>query len=140
MAALLEESPVKVKRNNPITKSKLTVKQAVFVKEYIKSNGNGTQSALKAYKTTDYNTAHVIAAENILKPTVKEAIEAACGRLQLTPDRVLGRLNAVMDQDERTVAAAQVINQMTGWIAPTKQDLTFRVGAPEHGIVGGYCE
>ena len=58
-------------------KGELTIKQQKFIKEYIASDGNGTQSALKAYNTTDNNVAHNIASENLQKPTVREAIEKA---------------------------------------------------------------
>ena len=61
---------------------KLTRKQARFVDEYIET-GNGTQSALSVYDTEDYNTAHVIASENLQKPTVQQAIAE-----RLTPELV----------------------------------------------------
>lgn len=54
---------------------KLSRKQKIFVKEYLET-GNGVQSALKAYDTKDYNTANVIAVENLQKPTVKEYLES----------------------------------------------------------------
>ena len=71
-------------------KGELTIKQQKFIKEYIASDGNGTQAALKAYNTTDNNVAHNIASENLQKPTVREAIEKALVRLKITPDYVLG--------------------------------------------------
>jgi len=54
---------------------KLTKKQKDFAKEYLET-GNGVQSALKAYDTTDYKTASVIAHENLEKPRVKEYLES----------------------------------------------------------------
>lgn len=53
----------------------LTKKQQVFVKEYIET-GNGTQSALKAYDTTDEVTAASIAHENLNKPQIVDAIKS----------------------------------------------------------------
>jgi predicted RNA-binding protein with PUA domain len=64
--------PVRIPR--ALTKPKLTRKQAIFVDEYIKTE-NGTQSALKAYDTTNPTTASVIAVENLSKPIVIEVIE-----------------------------------------------------------------
>ena len=54
----------------------LTKKQKGFVKDYLET-GNGVQAALNNYDTDDYNTAAVIAHENLKKPNVKSAIEEA---------------------------------------------------------------
>lgn len=54
----------------------LTRKESGFVKDYIET-GNGVQSALKNYDTKDYNTAGVIAHENLNKPKIQNAIHAA---------------------------------------------------------------
>lgn len=53
----------------------LTKKQKGFVKDYLET-GNGTQSALKNYDTTDYKTASVIATENLEKPRVIAYLES----------------------------------------------------------------
>jgi phage terminase small subunit len=55
-------------------KKKLTLKQAKFTKEYLKS-GNGTQAAIKAGYSK--NSAHDIASENLRKPEIKEAVASA---------------------------------------------------------------
>lgn len=125
-------------RDNPITRSKLTTKQANFVKEYVKNGGNGTQAVLNSYNTDDYNSAHSIACENLQKLTIVEQIHEAAARINLTPQKVLGRLSHVLEQDQRTVAAAQVINDMCGWKAPTKIDNVHRLGAPEDEILGHF--
>lgn len=54
---------------------KLTKKQKAFAKEYLET-GNGRQSALKVYDTTDPNTAAVIASENINKPNIQAYLES----------------------------------------------------------------
>lgn len=56
-------------------KPRLTKKQKDFAKAYLET-GNGTQSALKAYDTTDPNTANQIALDNLQKPTVKQYLES----------------------------------------------------------------
>lgn len=54
-------------------KRRLSKKQRGFVKDYTLTE-NGTQSALKNYDTTDYQTAASIANENLNKPEIIEAI------------------------------------------------------------------
>lgn len=103
------------RRKNLITNSKLTVKQAKFVKEYISSNGNATQAAAKSYDTTDYATQRMIGCDNLTKPNVIFEIRQAAADLNLTPKRVLSRLNHILDDDDKVVAAANVIINMTGW-------------------------
>jgi phage terminase small subunit len=55
--------------------TKLTKKQKGFVKDYLET-GNGVESALRNYDTTDYNTANVIAVENLQKPTIIEYLNS----------------------------------------------------------------
>lgn len=52
----------------------LTKKQRGFVKDYA-ATGNGVKAALNNYDTEDYNTANVIAVENLQKPTVVNALQ-----------------------------------------------------------------
>ena len=54
-------------------KKKLTIKQTKFVKHYVKT-GNGTESALIAYDTSNPEVANSIAVENLQKPSVQEAV------------------------------------------------------------------
>lgn len=56
-------------------RKKLTMKQELFAQKYVESHGNGTQSALEVYDTTDDKTAQVIASENLSKPIVNERIQ-----------------------------------------------------------------
>ena len=53
----------------------LRPKQKKFADEYLRT-WNWTKSALATYNTTDYNTAHAIASENLQKPTIREYIES----------------------------------------------------------------
>ena len=63
------------KKKKPTSKGKkITKKQKDFADEYLKT-GNGTQSALKAYDTTDAHTAGSIAIENLEKPVVINYIQ-----------------------------------------------------------------
>ena len=68
---------------------KLTKKQRIFVKEYIKDE-NGTQSALKAYDTKSENVANVIAVENLRKPMIVEVLKNLAERI---PDELLEKVH-----------------------------------------------
>lgn len=65
---------------------KLTVKQTKFVKAYVANDGNGTKAALETYDTTEPTVANAIAVENLLKPSIKEAIENALIKHEITMD------------------------------------------------------
>jgi phage terminase small subunit len=68
-------------------RTKLTPKQAKFVKAKIEGK-SGVQAALEAYDTTDINTANQIAIDNLQKPTIKNAIDAAYTRQGITADSI----------------------------------------------------
>ena len=73
--------------------SELTPKQAMFVKEYL-IDLNGTQAAIRAGYSP--SSAYSIAEENMRKPEVAEAIQAAMDqrgkRTGITADRVLAEI------------------------------------------------
>ncbi len=60
----------------PKKKRRLSKKQRGFIKDYI-ATGNGTQAALENYDVTTTHSATVIASENLTKPEIINAIEAA---------------------------------------------------------------
>lgn len=66
----MEQTKVKKKY-----KPRLTKKEKGFADNFIES-GNGVQSALKVYDTTDYSTAASISSENLNKPKVKAYLES----------------------------------------------------------------
>lgn len=80
-------------------KPRLTMKQKIFVDEYIKSKGNGTQSALKAYDTTDKVTASVIATENLKKVSVSEELERILTREELSLNTFTTKLSDVIQSE-----------------------------------------
>ena len=60
----------------------LTHKQSLFVKHYLANGGNGTQAARDAgYKGND-NTLRVVAAENLAKPNIADAIAVQTQSIQ----------------------------------------------------------
>lgn len=69
--------------------NKLTPKQAKFVKEYIKNDGNGTKAALKAYNAKNEHTATVIASENLTKPDIQRALLKAAERMGVTEELIM---------------------------------------------------
>jgi phage terminase small subunit len=81
----------------PVKKRRLTIKQQKFVKEYVRNDGNGTQAALATYNTNDENTAHAIASENLQKPTIREKVDEALVKLQITPEWVLNNHKTIAE-------------------------------------------
>ncbi len=70
---------------------KLSLKQKRFADEYLKE-ANGTQSALKAYETTDHVTAGAIAYENLRKPQIQNYIARILKVKDLKPELILETL------------------------------------------------
>lgn len=64
----------------------LTIKQKKFVKEYVKRDGNGTKAALAVYNTTSEDVARSISSENLAKPSIREEIDKALMRHEITMD------------------------------------------------------
>jgi hypothetical protein len=90
-------------------KPKLTKKQADFVREYVRT-GNGTQAALKAYDIESpqpHSVASVIAAENLVKPSVAQAIEieqetlkSALIKQGITPEKIAEKIEVLLNATE----------------------------------------
>ena len=78
----------------------MTLKQRKFVKGYIKNGGNATQAALSVYDTEDYQTAGMIASENLKKPKLKQAIEEALIKLKITPEYMLNSFNSLYENNK----------------------------------------
>lgn len=131
-----------ITQDHPMTGSKLTPKQATFVKEYVKNGGDGTKAALIAYDTNGENSAHSIAYSNLRKVTIKEEIEAAARSLRLTPQRILGSLDRGLDNENPMAVAtsARVITEITGWKAPDRQEITHKLGSDEQQAMGNYLD
>lgn len=67
--------------------SRLTAKEIKFLKE-LASGKSATDAALAAYDTTSYGTAASIASENLKKPKLRDALEAAYDAVGLTPQAI----------------------------------------------------
>lgn len=68
---------------------KLTVKQTKFVKAYVANDGNGQEAAKAAYNVANNNSARQIASETLTKPNVKEAIDSALAKHNITIDAAI---------------------------------------------------
>lgn len=71
------------------------MKQRLFVKEYIKNNGNGTQAVLKSYNTTDPKTASVMAPELLANPSVREQLDKALAKEKAKLDSVVDNITSI---------------------------------------------
>lgn len=83
-------------------KPKLTPKQAKFVRGIAEGKTN-TQAVIEAYdiESKDIeNVASSIAAENLRKPTIQDAIEIARVKLNLTPERALKPIDDALNDDD----------------------------------------
>lgn len=90
-----------MRKRKPLTRQpKLTVKQKRFVAEYL-IDGNGTRAAIRAGYSA--KTAGAIATENLTKPLIKAAVDAAAAertkRAQIDADWVLRRLSEEANAD-----------------------------------------
>jgi phage terminase small subunit len=92
-----------IRRDRTLTnKPKLTQKQAKFVKGIAEGKTN-TQAAIDAYEIESLDKDNVgssIAAENLRKPTIQEAIELARVKLNITPERVLKPIDDALNSDD----------------------------------------
>ena len=104
-----------------MAQKKLTVKQTKFVKEYVKNDGNGTKAALASYDTKDYETANAIAVENLQKPSIKQAIEQALEKHEITMDA------AVKPIADGLKASREI--EINGEVVATQPDHSIRLKA-----------
>lgn len=104
----------------------LTKKQAEFVKEYL-DTGNGVQSALKAYNTTDYSTAGNIASENLNKPKIVEYLTSQAEKVASNMVRLA--LNAERESDQ--ISAGKDVLDRAGYKPVDKQETKVEVAIPD---------
>ena len=106
-----------VKKPSKDGNKKLTPKQMLFVKEYL-IDLNATQAAIRAGYSE--KTAAVIAAENLIKPNIAEAIQTGMNerikRTEVTADYVL---NTIVDTVERCRQAVPVYEKRDGKMEAT---------------------
>lgn len=89
-----------------LTKSGLTPTQENFAQWYVALNANGTQAALKAFNTNDYQTARALSVEYLQKPHVLARVKQLWNEQQElnnqipAKDRIINQLNKLAYQSE----------------------------------------
>jgi phage terminase small subunit len=82
-----------------MSKPKLTVKQAKFVKA--KAEGKtGVEAAMIAYDTTDVRTAAAISSENLTKPNIQEVLNNAMEKAGITVEAAIAPIGEALRNDE----------------------------------------
>lgn len=98
---------------------KLTKKARGFVND-IADGATGVEAALKNYDTKDYNTASVIASENLRKPNIIAELQKL-GFDSNNAKRVVAEImNKTHAEDRDRLKAAEIIFKVTGDFAPEK--------------------
>jgi len=67
----------------------LTIKQTKFVKAYVATDGNGQEAAKIAYNSSSDNVARSTASQALTKVNVRQAIDAALKRHNITLDAAM---------------------------------------------------
>lgn len=111
----------------------LTYKQKEFVTQYAKTK-NGTRSAMKAYdiKNNNKNTAHVIASENLRKPTVINALQKALNKAKYNP---VTSINALQENERAgigkkvsasdSIRASELLLKLSGMVIERSQQMSI---------------
>lgn len=76
---------------------KLTKKQRGFVKDYLETD-NATEAAERNYEVKNRNVANAIGAENLAKPSVKQAIESLANRIP--DDKIIEKHLSLFEQKQ----------------------------------------
>lgn len=90
-------------------RKRLSVKQRIFAEEFVKTKGNGTQSALKAYDTTKPEVANAIAVENLQKPLIRLEIEHLLKQNDIDITEILGIHRRNMNQDKHLPTSQKAV-------------------------------
>lgn len=98
---------------------KITKKQKEFADEYLET-GNGVKAALKAYGTDDYNTAGVIAHENLNKPKIIEYFESVSSNVAAN----MYKLALSAESEQVQVSAGKDVLDRAGYKPVDRKDIT----------------
>ena len=100
-------SPLRPKRNG--VKRSPTPKQKLFAREYAKTL-NGTQSALKAYNTTNPKSASVMAVDTLAIPSVRKEIETLLRKNNIEVSEVFSIHRRNMLQDKHLPTSQKAVD------------------------------
>ena|SRR3990167_472505 len=93
-----------------VLRTRATLKQKGFVRDYLKER-NGTKAALMNYDTKDYNTANVIAVENLQKPLIKTMMEEALEGVGLTKEKIAKGIEEASMANNPIVFEGEVVSE-----------------------------
>ena len=112
----------------------LSAKHKAFCDEYLANGMNATQAYKSVYKTND-KVSEASASRLLLNVKVKEYIqeqqETTAQRLQITKEELLNDLVEIKNnnkgvRDGIAMKAIEIINKMSGFDAPIKQDINIQ--------------
>jgi hypothetical protein len=111
----------------PKKRRELTIKERRFVNEYLKS-GNATQSVIRA----GYEIQHPRQAGYELKnrENIKEQIDIALTKLDITPDKLLMILQQIGDKGENDIAKLNTVKylfELMGWDKEKAQKVAQKI-------------
>lgn len=110
-------------------KPKLTPKQAKFV-EGIAKGKNQTQAALEAYDVSNYETAAVIATENINKPNVKAALEPILAKHNISLETAIAPIGKALQATKVVITG----NDKDGHFAEVVEDLEMQLKGSDRAL------
>jgi len=99
-----------------------TLKQSLFVENYLSNGGNATQAAAQAGYAGDNNTLRAIASENLTKPNIRGRIRERVAEAKVEADEVIGTLVSQMRADiaeilpDNPIVAAASARGVSHWI------------------------
>lgn len=79
-------------------KRQLTIKEKIFIKEMVKTKGNKTESAIRAFNTKKRYNAMQIGKRVVKRPVVKQALEEAFKHSGITIDYLLDKEKEIIEQ------------------------------------------
>lgn len=112
----------------------LSAKHKAFCDEYLANGMNATQAYKSIYKTND-KVSEASASRLLLNVKLKEYIqeqqETTAQRLQITKEELLNDLVEIKNnnkgiRDGVAMKAIEIINKMSGFDAPIKQDINIQ--------------
>ncbi len=112
---------------------KLSAKHQAFCDEYLANGMNATQAYKSAYKVSD--TVAGPSGDRLLKNVkiqtyIRQQQETTSNRLNITKEQLLLDLEDIKNRnkgvrDATAMKAIEIINKMSGFDAPIKQDITI---------------
>ena len=111
----------------------LSAKHKAFCDEYLSNGMNATQAYKSVYKTNDKvaGASGGRLLENVkIREYIQQQQETTANRLNITKERLLLDLEDIKNRnmgvrDSISIKAIEVMNKMSGFDAPIKQDITI---------------